>query len=116
MPDPVAALETVKVRVTEVPITPENPSGITLDTDPFHVSKEKDTSRLQVEWVCTSSGFTIEFNGDSPFPQSQFTRSTPGSLLSQGVRDGVPPDDQKIYKYSVRIGDRVLDPGGIVTP
>jgi len=122
MPDPVGTLETVKIRITEVPITPDNPSGIAVDIDLFRVSKGKDTSRLQVEWICTSSGFMIEFKGDSPFPQSRFTRSTPGSVLSGSVRDDaqsddhLPTDKRKNYRYSVRIGNRILDPGGCVNP
>jgi hypothetical protein len=124
MPDPASALEpaleTVKVRIIEVPPTAENQSGIVVDTDPFRVSRAKDTSKLQVEWICASSGFAVEFKDDSPFKESRFTRLNPGSVLSGPVRNDVQSDDhlpdgsRKNYGYSVRIGNRVLDPGGVV--
>jgi len=126
MPDPAPALEpglgTVKVMIIEVPITADNPSGIVVDPDLFRVSKAKDTSGLHVEWICTSSGFTVEFKDESPFTQSRFNCSTPGSVLSGPVRndvqsdDHLPHDSRKNYRYTVRIGNRVLDPGGVVNP
>lgn len=118
MSDPARAFEpgTVEVRITEVPITAGNPSGITVDRDPFQVSKGKDANSLQVEWICLSNGFSIEFKADSPFTQARFISPGPGSLLSGPVRDDVQPDSEKNYAYSVRIGDRVLDPGGVVNP
>lgn len=126
MSNPAGALEpalgTVKVRVLEVPITAGNPSGIVVDPDLFRVSKGKDPSGLQVEWICASSGFTVEFKKESPFTESQFTRSTPGSVLSGPVGidvqsdDHLPDDSRKNYRYTVKIGNRELDPGGVVDP
>ena len=122
MPDQssVPALQTVKVRILEVPITADNPSGITVDTELFQVSKALDQSKLQVEWICTSNGFAVEFKDESPFRDPRFTRTTPGSVLSGPVRDNVqsddhlPDDSRKNYRYTVRLGGRVLDPGGVV--
>jgi hypothetical protein len=122
MPDAVPALETFRVWIREVPITPENPSGIVVEPDRFRVSKVKDTTRLQVMWIGPSDGFTIKFKHDSPFTESQFTPSTPGSVISGPVRDDVqsdgdlPEDKRKDYRYTVKIGSRVLDPGGVVDP
>lgn len=122
MPDPVTTLQTVKVRIIELPVTPDNLSGIRVDKDPFQVSKASDVSSLQVEWICASNGFTVEFKGESPFTQSRFTRSNPGSVISGRVRGDVdsdhhlPDDKRKNFRYSVRIGNRVLDPGGVVNP
>jgi hypothetical protein len=121
MSDSAPVLQTVKITITEVPVTTQNPSGIAVSQDIFQVSKARDAASLQVEWICGSSGFAIEFKrGDSPFAESQFRRSTAGSLLSGRVRNEVQPDDhlphssRKNYLYSVRIGNRVLDPGGVV--
>ena len=124
MPDPgpalEPALETVKVRIIEVPPTADNPSGIVVEPDLFGVSKAKDKSKLQVEWICASSGFTVEFKNESPFTESRFTRSNPGSVLSGPVGNNVQSDDhlpdgsRKNYRYTVRISNRVLDPGGVV--
>jgi hypothetical protein len=120
MPDPGQALETVKVKITEVPITPDVPSGIKVDKEPFRVSKEKDTSRLQVEWICDSSGFTVEFEGESPFAQRRFTRPSPGAVFSGRVRDNVQSDDhideprRKNYRYTVTTDKGSHDPNGQV--
>jgi|HubBroStandDraft_6_1064221.scaffolds.fasta_scaffold208230_1 hypothetical protein len=114
------ALETVKVRIMEVPPTADNPSGIVVEPDLFAVSRAKDTSKSQVEWICVSSGFIVEFKNEAPFTESRFTRSNPGSVLSGPVRNNVQSDDhlphesRKNYQYTVRIGSRVLDPGGVV--
>jgi hypothetical protein len=118
------ALKTVEVRITAGQPTPENPSGIVVDKDPFYVSKKKDISRLQVEWIC-SSEFTVEFENGSPFGSSTFT-SKEGRALSGRVKDDVNgdahlrEDQRKNYKYTVTIPDRrgrpPLDPGGIVDP
>jgi hypothetical protein len=107
----------VEIEITVGPPTPANPSGIVVDKDPFYVSKAKDTSRLEVEWRC-SSDFTVEFKNASPFGQSQFT-SKAGRVLSGPVivsgDDHLPEDERKNYKYTVKIAGRPpLDPGGIV--
>jgi hypothetical protein len=119
----VPVLQTVKVVIVKVPITPKNPSGFIVDRDPFEVSKIQDNTRLQVEWICSWSGFTIKFKHDSPFDQPEFSRPTPGSILSGTVRQAVPSDDpqlpissRKNYLYSVVIGSQTLDPGGVVNP
>jgi hypothetical protein len=124
MPEPGQALKSVKVGITDVPITAGNQSGIGVDTDRFFVSKGKDPNRLQVEWTCASpSGFTVEFKDNkSPFTQSRFSRVDAGSLFSGPVRDDVqgddhlPKDERNRYPYSVTIGNRVLDPDGQVDP
>jgi hypothetical protein len=119
-PLPAAAAGALRVTITEVPITPEVPSGIKVDPNTFHVSKGKDPNRTQIEWFCASSGFKVEFKDKSPFvpPLLPYSRTTPGSVYSGPVGDVQPddnlPDDQRThYKYSVKIGG-VLDPDGEV--
>jgi len=80
----------------------------------FYVSKSKNE---EVRWVCAQEHdcsenhpcFSVEFeNNDSPFYEYQFSSDAPVSGL---VRRSVLPSSQ-IYKYTVRIGDKSLDPGG----
>jgi hypothetical protein len=80
----------------------------------FMVSKGRNE---EVRWVCASDHdhkqdgpcFTVDFeeNG-SPFYESQFSSDAPVSGLAR--RDVLP--GPKVYKYTVRVGDKTLDPGG----
>jgi len=91
--------------VQEVFITVSNGS-ISVSPDPFWIHKHKDQC---VKWVC-SQDFTVEFNAnDCPFYERQFSRDYPCSGL---VRRNVVTDEKRIYKYTVRVGDDFLDPGG----
>ena len=81
---------------------------ISVSPDPFIVRKLKDQ---MVRWICSKpkQKFSIEFENGSPFHDSQFSKDYPCSGL---VRRGVVTDRKRIYKYSVRVGNKVLDPGG----
>jgi hypothetical protein len=91
---------------------------IALDKDYFEVSKSLNE---EVKWVCAQDHkhgecgpcFTVDFekNG-SPFYESQFSSDAPFSGLA---RRSVLPGP-KIYKYTVRVGNKTLDPGGGVKP
>jgi hypothetical protein len=80
----------------------------------FYVSKSRNE---EVTWVCVQKHehskdgpcFTVDFekNG-SPFNESQFSSDAAVSGL---VKRNVLPGS-KIYNYTVRIGDKKLDPGG----
>jgi hypothetical protein len=91
---------------------------ITVDEDYFKVSKSLNE---EVKWVCAQDHkhgedgpcFTVDFekNG-SPFYESQFSSDAPFSgLARRNVLAG-----PKIYKYTVRVGKKTLDPGGGVKP
>lgn len=86
--------------------------GDTIRVEPeiFHLRKELDQ---EVRWVRTDGDgeFLIEFGQDSPFYEFQFSRYAPVSGL---VRRPILADANRVYKYSVRIGNKVLDPGGII--
>ena len=83
--------------------------SLVVDRDPFVVHKYRDQ---YVIWVCESREyFTVEFQDGSPFYESQFSTDHPCSGL---VRRNVLPDAGRTYKYTVRIGNQVLDPGGEV--
>jgi hypothetical protein len=114
MAEPAQAVETVKVTITNMP------TGIVVDREPFRVSKGKDKGRLQVEWICHSDGFTVEFTHESPFEQSKFSSPIRGTVLSGPVREDVKADGpdglRKSYKYTVTIGKRIIDPTGQVDP
>jgi hypothetical protein len=88
--------------------------NIKVDPPYFSISKGKNE---EVRWVCVqehecgSDGpcFTVDFeeNG-SPFYESQFSSDAPVSGLAR--RNVLP--GPKIYEYTVRIGNKSLDPGG----
>jgi len=91
-----------------------NTGEIEVDKKYFSVSKSLNE---EVRWVCAQNHehpkdepcFTVEFekNG-SPFYEFQFSSDAPVSGL---VRRSVLASP-KIYEYTVRIGDKSLDPGG----
>jgi hypothetical protein len=86
-----------------------NPRGVP-DQETFRISKGR---HQQVKWQ-TSDGayFTVEFEGESPFYESQFSTDFP---YSGSVRRNVLGDPKKIYNYTVRIGSNPpCDPGGII--
>jgi hypothetical protein len=79
--------------------------------DEFDVSKG---NQEEVIWQTDSTKsvyFTVEFKGESPFYESQFSSDYPVSGL---VRRSVLSDPLKKYKYTVRAGGETLDPVGIV--
>jgi hypothetical protein len=67
----------------------------------FEISK---CNQEEIVWQISDpkAYFTVEFEGESPFYESQFNND-------------FPADPQKRYKYTVRAGGAVLDPGGVVT-
>ena len=88
--------------------------NIEVDPEYFSVSKK---GNQEVRWECVQEHghsmdgpcFSVEFeNNDSPFYEFQFSSDVPVSGL---VRRSVLASD-KVYKYTVRIGDKSLDPGG----
>jgi hypothetical protein len=87
---------------------------IKVEPDYFLISKCRNQ---EVKWVCVQNHvhatdgpcFTVDFekNG-SPFYESQF--SSDASVSGLARRSVLP--GPKIYNYTVRIGDKTLDPGG----
>lgn len=87
---------------------------IKVDPEYFQISKCRNE---EVKWVCVQNHehatdgpcFTVDFekNG-SPFYETQFSSDAPVSGLA--MRSVLP--GPKIYNYTVRIGDKTLDPGG----
>jgi len=124
MAEPKEGLATERVGITNIG------TGIVVDREPFRVSKKDDVGRLQVQWICDTSGFTVEFTHGSPFANPQdpanpknpvFRSKGPGeAVLSGRVRADVSYDGpdglRKTYKYTVTIGERVIDPTGQVDP
>jgi hypothetical protein len=87
---------------------------VEVSLDYFSVSK---IGNQEVRWECAqnhdhtkcSPCFSVEFeNNDSPFYEFQFSSDAPVSGL---VRRSVLASS-KVYKYTVRVGDKSLDPGG----
>lgn len=88
--------------VVDVRINPD----ASVDIDPFWIHKHQDQC---VRWVCDQP-FTVEFDPqDCPFYEWQFSQDAPCSGLA---RRNVVADDKRTYKYTVRVGNAVNDPGG----
>ena len=77
----------------------------------FDISK---SNQEEILWQASDpkAYFTVEFEDESPFYESQFSSDYPASGL---VRRDVLPDPDKRYKYTVRAGGAILDPGGVIT-
>ena len=75
----------------------------------FCVQKHLDQ---EVKWTCTEGDgeFLVEFD-ETPFYESQFSKDAPVSGLA---RRAILADVSKVYKYTVLVGDLVLDPGGVI--
>ena len=111
MPEPAPALDSREVLVK---IGLDDRGNIEATPDYFQISKGRNE---EVRWVCVQNHkhnddgpcFTVDFekNG-SPFYESQFSSEAPVSGLAK--RTVLP--GPKIYEYTVRIGDKTLDPGG----
>lgn len=80
----------------------------------FKISKSRNE---EVRWVCALNHehekegpcFTVDFDKNgSPFYETQFSSDAPVSGLP---RRGVLPGP-KIYEYTVRVGNKAVDPGG----
>jgi hypothetical protein len=92
----------------------DSTDNIQVNPDYFQISKSRNE---EVRWVCIQEHehatdgpcFTVDFekNG-SPFYESQFSSDAPVSGLA--MRSVLP--GPKIYNYTVRIGNKTLDPGG----
>jgi len=92
-------------QTVEVKISLTN-GNIAVAPDPFWLHKLQDQCIL---WKCDQD-FSVEFDPhDCPFYEYQFSQDYPCSGI---VRRSVVTDDHKIYKYTVRVGGVVLDPGG----
>ena len=87
---------------------------VEVSLDYFNVSKKGNE---EVRWKCVQKHehptdrpcFTVEFdNNDSPFYEFQFSSDAPVSGL---VRRSVLASTKR-YEYTVRIGEKSLDPGG----
>lgn len=90
----------ISIRDGKIHVTP----------DPFHVHKHLDQ---EVKWICSEGDgeFLVEFGTDNPFYEIQFSKDAPVSGLP---RRSVLADKHRVYKYTVRVGDKVLDPGGVI--
>ena|ERR1700722_6918134 len=82
---------------------------IRVEPETFHIHKHLDQ---EVKWVFEEGDgeFLIEFK-ESPFYEFQYSKDAPVSGLA---RRTILADKHKVYKYTVRVGDLVLDPGGVI--
>lgn len=73
----------------------------------FKLHKHRDQ---YVRWICNSrEPFMVEFENGSPFYEAQFSTDHPCSGFA---RREVLPAKFRPYKYTVRVGDKLLDPQG----
>ena len=93
--------------------------NITVDPDPFWIYRCEDE---QVKWVCVQNHkhgdashpcFTVDFDKKtgSPFNNSNFQGH--GALSDRPTSHAI---HNHVYKYSVTVGDKTVDPGGGVKP
>lgn len=82
---------------------------IQVKPDPFELRKHLDQ---EVRWTCTAGDgeFLVEFS-DSPFYEFQFSKDAPVSGLAKRT---ILADDNKLYEYTVRVGQLFRDPGGVI--
>ena len=90
-----------------------NASGEITGTEPpvFRISKG---NQEEVVWKINNPNFsfTVEFEGESPFYESQFDNEHSASGL---VRRSVLGDPKKVYNYKINVAGVDSDPGGIIT-
>lgn len=106
-------------RTVQVEINLDKSGNLMAKPDYFEVSKGNNE---EVMWVCMQEHahrrdgqpcFTVDFDKNgSPFYESQFSSDSPISGL---VRRDVLPGPKR-YNYTVRAGNKSLDPGGGVRP
>ena len=106
-------------REIRIEVSLDSKGHIVTNPKSFRVSKCRNE---EIVWVCVEKHhhrngeqpcFTVDFetNG-SPFYESQFSSHTAVSgLVRRSVLAG-----PKRYKYTVRVGDVVDDPDGVVDP
>jgi len=81
--------------------------------DPFILHKLDDQ---MVKWVLAADlppdlAFSVEFKGNSPFHEFQFSKDHPCSGLA---RRNLVADPKRVYEYSVWLDGKFVDPGGVV--
>ena len=93
-----------------------DPKGeIVVRPDPFWIHLSEDE---EVQWFCSiphnhdvpnKPCFTVEFKGNSPFHTSRFEghRAHSGCALNS-----VQPHPKRLYKYSVTVSSKTIDPAG----
>ena len=100
---------------TKSALSREKTITITLDAsgtpvvseDPIRLKKPKNE---EVTWECTSP-FTVFFDRETPFYEAMYDQDFPCSGLA---RRNVKEDKDKIYKYTVTVAGKSLDPGVII--
>lgn len=111
----VAAPDRPKPREVQVYIIVNGLTGdISVFPDEFRVSKK---NLQEVRWVCLpEKDFSVDFKPStgSPFYETHFDQDNPCSGLPDRKVQAV--GDQKVYKYSVTVGNRTIDPQGVVDP
>ena len=96
--------------VKRVQVTTDSQGSPAVNTPDVEIWSTKGD---QVEWAGTGP-FIIDFGGNTPFSASIFTNMSASSavLVSGPIKTGATGP----YKYSVKIGSKVLDPRIIIQP
>jgi hypothetical protein len=95
-----------------VTISLDSAGNLRVAPDPFILHKHQDEV---VKWqldpgLPSASTFIVEFKDESPFHESQFSKDHPVSGLA---RRSLVTDKTKVYKYSVGLDGKFVDPGGV---
>lgn len=98
-------------RARMVTVTIDPTFEYKFDPNPFHISKDFGD---QVRWATRdpNASFEVDFE-DSPFERAHFDNS---HNCSGPLRKEVQGDKTHVYKYTVKVNGKTLDPGGIIDP
>jgi len=98
-----------RVKQVEITVDKKGTPQVTAGFQAVTIDRTKDE---EVIWV-SDLPFRIDFNGESPFYESQFDHKNRRSGL---VRRGVISSRVRGYKYTIEIGGKTLDPKIFVFP
>jgi len=95
--------ERERVKQIEITVDKQGKPHIAENLGAVTLNRTKDE---EVAWV-SELPFRIDFKGDSPFYESQFSEKERRSGL---VRRGVIASEFREYKYTIEINGKTLDP------
>jgi len=98
-----------RVKQIEITVDKKGTPQVAAGVQDVTIDRTKDE---EVIWV-SDLPFRIDFNGESPFYESQFDHKNQRSGL---VRRGVISSRTRGYKYTIEIEGKTLDPKIFVFP
>jgi hypothetical protein len=97
------AMKEERVKQIDITLDKQGKPQIAADLRELTIDRTKDE---EVIWV-SDLPFRVDFKGDSPFYENQFSQTHRRSGL---VRRGVVSSRFRSYEYTIEIGGKTLDP------